>query len=371
MNETYFLSRRQRMLRLLAEQQVEIAVFGEPLTFYYLTGKMISPMERFLALVMDVETGSCTAMVPNAERETLSDTPIAIRPISDQENPVTVLRDYVRGRKLGVQMGGGYSMIYNMALSRAIFSEFGMDIADVNPLAERMRMIKDEEELRLIQRNADITDEALGLAKESILRADSLDSEISLHIFEYFWRNQASPDLFPGVLLGPVSAMPHGGACGRRVQERDVILIDFGARYRYYNADMTRTFFMGEPSQEMRRVYETVLAAQLAAIEAARPGIPCSQVDKAARDLITEAGYGPYFTHRVGHGLGLAVHEAPYMHGENEMLIEEGMVFTVEPGIYIPGVGGVRIEDDVYIDQFGAHSFNHFPKDIASIVIDK
>ncbi len=163
------------------------------------------------------------------------------------------------------------------------------------------------------------------------------------------------------VQTGPNSALPHGGTTDRQLQEGEFLLIDYGGMYQQYPADITRTFCVGQPSAEMQKIYDTVLAANQAAIRAAGPGVTCGAVDKAARDVITAAGYGEYFIHRTGHGLGLEVHELPQMAGGVEQPLLPGMVFTVEPGIYIPGVGGVRIEDNVAITQDGVEVLTSFP----------
>lgn len=160
---------------------------------------------------------------------------------------------------------------------------------------------------------------------------------------------------------GPNSAIPHGSVTDRAVREGDFLLIDFGGRYNGYPADITRTFVIGQPTDEMRRIHETVLAANRAAIAAIKPGVSCGAVDKAARDVIEAAGYGAYFTHRLGHGLGIEVHELPQMASLVEDELQAGMVFTVEPGIYVPGVGGVRIEDNVVVIPDGAEVLTSFP----------
>ncbi len=163
---------------------------------------------------------------------------------------------------------------------------------------------------------------------------------------------------------GPNSASPHYHTGDRVIAEGDAIVFDFGAELDGYLSDMTRTVVIGDPSDEYRKVYDIVLRANQAAFEAVRPGVPCEDIDKAARDLITEAGYGEYFIHRVGHGLGLDVHEDPYLVKGNTTPLAPGMVFSDEPGIYIPGKFGVRIEDTVVCTEDGAERLNGAPKDL-------
>jgi Xaa-Pro dipeptidase len=166
------------------------------------------------------------------------------------------------------------------------------------------------------------------------------------------------------VQTGPNSAMPHGNTSDRVLQKDEFLLIDYGAKWSGYPADITRTFCIGTPSAEMQKIYDTVRRANEAGIAAARPGVTCSTVDKAARTVIDEAGYGQYFIHRTGHGLGIETHELPQISETNEALLQPGMVFTVEPGIYIPGLGGVRIEDNVHITDTGADVLTSYRKSL-------
>ncbi len=165
------------------------------------------------------------------------------------------------------------------------------------------------------------------------------------------------------VQTGENSAVPHGSVSDRVLNANEFLLIDFGGRFAGYPADITRTFVIGEPTDAMRRIHETVLAANRAAIAAIRPGVTCGEVDKAARDVIEAAGYGQYFTHRLGHGLGIEVHELPQIAANVQDTLQVGMVFTVEPGIYVPGVGGVRIEEDVVVTESGVEELTTFRRD--------
>lgn len=153
----------------------------------------------------------------------------------------------------------------------------------------------------------------------------------------------------------------------RKIQKGDFILFDLGVVYKGYCSDITRTVAFGEPDEEKRKIYETVKKAEQAAIDLVRPGVKARDLDKAARDVITDAGYGEYFTHRLGHGLGISVHEFPSITGTNELELQEGMVFTIEPGIYNPEVTGVRIEDDVVVTADGVEVLTKFPKELRII----
>ena len=166
------------------------------------------------------------------------------------------------------------------------------------------------------------------------------------------------------VAFGANCASPHPLCRDAAPQPGDCILIDAGAPLEMYQSDMTRTVFFRQVSAEMERVYQMVLAANLAGIAAVRPGRTAAQVDAAARAVIEEAGYGPFFTHRTGHGIGLHLHEAPAVGPGSDTVLEEGMIFSVEPGVYLPGRGGVRIEDLVLVTAGGAEVLNRLPKDL-------
>jgi Xaa-Pro dipeptidase len=168
---------------------------------------------------------------------------------------------------------------------------------------------------------------------------------------------------FAGVLFGERAALPHGGASERKLKPGEFVLVDMGGLYKGYWSDCTRTVFYGDkPTEKQLQIYETVLAANRAALEASKPGVTCESIDIAARDVIEEAGYGEYFIHRLGHGLGREIHEHPYMVRNNDQLLEPGMVFTDEPGIYIVGEIGVRVEDSVLCTEEGARSLTHFQR---------
>lgn len=168
----------------------------------------------------------------------------------------------------------------------------------------------------------------------------------------------------PIVVAGPNSAQPHAEPSDRTLADGDLVILDWGAVYEGYQSDLTRTFAVGQLAAAGRTIYDAVLAANQAGRMAARPGPAAQEVDRAARRAIAQAGYGDYFIHRTGHGLGLETHEPPYLVEGNEELLQMGMAFTVEPGIYVPGLGGVRIEDDVVITERGSETLSTLPREL-------
>ncbi len=230
------------------------------------------------------------------------------------------------------------------------------------PDVDRLRWVKDDAEIAALSRAAEIADAAFAhlaarLRPGMTERDAALDLEIAMR------RAGAERISFDTVLAsGPRSALPHGRATDRRMAEGDLVTVDFGAVYEGYASDCTRTVVLGEPDARQRQVYAVVLEAQQTALAAIRPGVACRDVDAAGRSVIAAAGFGDAFGHALGHGIGLDVHEGPPLSPRNEAALEPGMVVTVEPGVYLPGWGGVRIEDDVVVTVDGCRVLTHAPK---------
>lgn len=226
------------------------------------------------------------------------------------------------------------------------------------------RDVKEDWELDLLRKAQKIADKAF---KDTLPRIHAGMTELEAQaelIYEMYKNGAQGLSFDPIVVSGPNTSMPHGVAGERVIQEGDFITMDFGVLYQGYCSDMTRTVALGHATEEMRKVYDTVLRAQLAGIAASHAGASGKSVDGAARDIITEAGYGPYFGHSYGHSLGLEIHEAPNCTPRNENPIPAGAVCSAEPGIYIPGKFGVRIEDVVIFREGGCEVITHSPKEL-------
>ena len=229
---------------------------------------------------------------------------------------------------------------------------------------KNIRALKDIQELTLLQTSIEIASDAF-LHILELLKDGVMEKEIALEMEGLIKRKGADTLGFDIIVAsGKRSALPHGRASGKQIEWGDFVLIDFGAGFQGYHSDQTRTVVCGNPSSEQQKIYQIVKEAHDQAIEKVRPGVPIGEVDAAARDHIRNQGYGEYFGHGTGHGIGLAVHEAPVINGENKGLIEEGMVFTIEPGIYIPDWGGVRIEDMVLVTPHGAEVLTYLPAQV-------
>ena len=246
--------------------------------------------------------------------------------------------------------------VYNSAVN--------VDFVPVSGLIEKIRLIKTEEEINIIKVACEIADNAfthiLNFIKPGITELD-VSNEL-----EFFMRKQgATQSSFDTIVAsGLRSALPHGVATNKVIEKGDFVTLDFGALYNGYISDITRTVAVGEPSEKLVDMYNTVLASQLLALEKVGPGLTGIQADAIARDYLKEKGYGEAFGHSLGHGIGLEVHEGPGLSMRSDTVLEPGMAVTIEPGVYLPGIGGVRIEDDILITETGNELLTHSSKEL-------
>lgn len=234
----------------------------------------------------------------------------------------------------------------------------------ISGMIEELREIKDEEEIAIIEKACSIAD----LAYDHILKMiqpGMTEIEVANQLDFYMRSLGASGVSFETIVAsGLRSAMPHGVASKKIIEQGDLITIDFGCYYEGYVSDMTRTFAIGDPGEQLKEIYQIVLEAQLAVLEVAKPGVTGKQLDAVARDYITKHGYGEAFGHSTGHGIGLEIHEGPNASVRAEKQFVPGNIITDEPGIYLPGIGGVRIEDDLLITSDGNRVLTHSPKEL-------
>ncbi len=242
--------------------------------------------------------------------------------------------------------------------------------ASLIPLEDEMkniRALKDKQELAVLRTSIEIASDAF-LHILELLNEGVPERDVAFEM-EWFMKRKGAEALGFDIIVasGKRSALPHGKASGKRIEKGDFIVIDFGSGFQGYHSDQTRTMVCGNPTSEQQKIYQTVKEAHDKAIDKVRPGIPICEVDAAARDHIRDRGYGEYFGHGTGHGIGLAVHEDPVINTENKGPVQEGMVFTIEPGIYVPDWGGVRIEDMVLVTPHGAEVLTYLPAEVKVI----
>ncbi|AYD40604.1 aminopeptidase P family protein [Clostridium fermenticellae] len=241
------------------------------------------------------------------------------------------------------------------------------NLVPMNGIIEKIRTIKDNDELKLIRKAAEIADSAFDHIVKFI-KPGMTEREIGIELEFYMKKLGAKGLSFPSIVASGVrSSLPHGEATDKVVSEGEFLTMDYGCIYKEYCSDMTRTVVIGKPSDKMVRVYDIVLEAQQRALNAYRANVPACDVDKVARDYISHMGYGKCFGHSLGHGVGRDIHESPVVSYRNSVKLEEGMVVTDEPGIYIPDFGGVRIEDLLVINENGVEVLSRSPKHLICI----
>jgi Xaa-Pro dipeptidase len=239
------------------------------------------------------------------------------------------------------------------------------DFPDASEALASLRLRKDESEVEAMRRAVKVAQDALE-ATIPLIKIGMTEKEIASELILQMLKHGSESELpFPPIVsAGPNSANPHGSPSDRKLQRADLLVVDWGATVDGYISDLTRTFAVGEVEPEFKKIAEIVLKANEAGRAAGRSGVPCANVDKAARGVIEQAGYGKYFTHRTGHGIGMEGHEEPYMRGDNMQMLYPGMAYTVEPGIYLPERGGVRIEDNVVVSKDGVEVLSDMPREL-------
>lgn len=327
----------------------------------YITGIDFLQLERPLILfIPQAESQSPILLIPELEVTSwLAAMPFEaqIFPWSDQEGPEKTMElclSAIPGlRTLGVEH------LRMRVMEHQLIHNTKPDIRMVcgESVTNPLRLQKDASEIANHRKAADVCEGALASVLNS-LQTGMTERQVCNNLMKAIL--ELGGDMIPiepTVLSGPNSALPHGKAGERKITNGDILLIDFVSTYHGYYADITRTFFVGsKPDDKFQQVYEAVKTANEAARKLVRPGITCEDVDRAARQVLVDCGLGKFFTHRTGHGLGLDVHEEPSIVEGNKMPLQEGMVFTIEPGAYIKGWGGVRIEDDIVVTKDGCES---------------
>lgn len=353
----------------LHENRIDVAVLTSSDTVFYFSGFMSDPHERVLAIAIFPEEEPFL-FCPQMEVETAKATgfPYPIYGYSDTDSPWDMLAGKIVKRIPSVKriaIEKEHMTVDRFEMIRKTFpdAEYIASEEKVNEL----RLTKDETEIAKLKKAGELADYAIQVGCEALTEGITELELVAIVEYELKKKGVQKMSFETTILTGPNAANPHGTPGANRVKNGDFVLFDLGVVYEGYCSDITRTIGVGDVSQEHIEIYNTVLKAQEAAVRACKPGKTCAEIDQAARKIISDAGYGPYFTHRLGHGLGIHIHEYPSVHANNPLPLKEGMVFTIEPGIYIPGKLGVRIEDDVVITKDGVELLTNYPKELQII----
>jgi Xaa-Pro dipeptidase len=355
-------ARRLRLQRALDTAGLDAIVVTSPTNLFYLAGFRPETSERLIAVVFTA-SGSLRMVCPALEEAlalSVADDSSEVYLWRDDEGPTAALRQAVRGlgRRIAIETRG-VSFAHGNLISAAAK---GIVIVGGDDLLVNLRAIKSDEEIAAIRAAVGVVDQAMSQIR-AIIASGVTEEWLARESLRLLREAGADGLPFkPVFATGSRSSLALSRPTPTKLAEGELLIVDIGATVDCYGADITRTYVVdAEPSERQRTVFDVVREAQLAAIAHARAGARASEVDAAARNLITAAGYGPNFTHRTGHGLGLEAHEGPFLASTNDQVLEPGMVVTVEPGIYIKGWGGVRIEDDVLIAEAGPEVLTRSP----------
>lgn len=354
----------------MKQEEIDFTFLTSTDNIFYFSGFYSDPHERLLALIVFPENDPilvCPAMEKNDAKN--AGWNYDIIGYSDTDNPWDTIQSMVQSRtsrtvKVALEMDH-----MNVTRYQSLQNSFPniKGYASAEEKINTLRMVKTSDELAKIKEACKWADFAIEVGCNEIAEGKS-EMEILASIeYELKKKGIGKMSFSTMVLTGVNGASPHGNPGETKVRKGDLVLFDLGVVVDGYCSDITRTVAFGDINEKQKDIYDTVLKAQLTAIEASKPGVSCATVDLAARNTIKDAGYGEFFPHRLGHGLGISVHEFPSLTETNSLVLQEGMVYTIEPGIYVPNVAGVRIEDDIYVTKDGVEILTKFPKELQII----
>ncbi len=363
-----FVERLDRLKKSMEEKGFSAVAVNAGPTLTYLTGLHFHLMERPVAIVFSLGNEPII-ILPELEQAKLTHLTFAVKVYSYGESPTIWSATFsealakldLAGKKVGVEPAQLRLLEYEYLRSACGDAHF----TDGSAIFAALRATKDTQEIACMRKAVKIAEAALE-ATLPMITIGACEKEIAGELFMQLIRQGSDTSLpfAPIVSGGPNAANPHAQPSMRPLVAGDLLVIDWGASYNGYISDLTRTFAVGKIDAEAEKIHTIVQQANAVGRATGKPGVSCAAVDKATRKVIEDAGYGQFFIHRTGHGIGMECHEEPYMRGDNEQLLEAGMAYTVEPGIYLPGRNGVRIEDDVLVTVDGAESLSTMTREI-------
>ena len=337
----------------------------------YLVGSRAQTFERLTALVLPV-AGDPAIVVPRLElaslkQSAIADLGVAVRDWVDGDDPYALVAEALGGAPAATAVTDSMPALHLLPLADVL----GALPVLATGVLRQLRMVKDAAEVDALRKAGAAIDRVHARVPE-FLAPGRTEADVAADIAEAIVAEGHTEVAFVIVGSGPHGADPHHEYSDREIEVGDIVVVDIGGPYAPgYNSDSTRTYSIGEPSPEVAQQYSVLQRAQQAAVDSVRPGVTAEQVDAAARDVLNEAGLGEYFVHRTGHGIGLSVHEEPYIVAGNDLPLQAGMAFSVEPGIYFPGRWGARIEDIVVVAEDGAQPVNLRPHELVVVPVNR
>lgn len=368
--EVIFLSKLQQVQEWTAQHQADLTYISDPMTIQYLTGFYSDPIERVLALVVFPDQEPFM-FAPALEVEAIKETGFTypVYGYLDHENPWQMIADDVTHRvqkPTTIALEKAQLTVNRLEALQNVFPGATFDL-DITTYINDLRVIKTDaeiEKLNIAGKWADFAFEKGFAAVKAGQTEQQVVAELQYALMKEGIMQMSFDTL---VQAGAHAAEPHGATNATQFKPNELVLFDLGTIWDGYISDASRTVALGKPTEKQLDIYNVCLEAQLKAQAAAKPGITAAELDKVARDVIDQAGYGEYFIHRLGHGMGMSEHEFPSIMAGNDMVLKPGMCFSIEPGIYIPGVAGVRIEDCVHITETGCEPFTHTSKELTYV----
>jgi Xaa-Pro aminopeptidase len=349
-----YTARTRRVRSILSDEGIDALLLSVGADLPYFTGYEALLTERLTMLVLPAE-GDASLVVPRLEAPRVAASPdlFQIRAWEETEDPLSLVVQALDGTEV-VAVGDQTWSVFLLGLQEALPSTRFTSAA---PITQQLRLRKGADEISLLRAAAAATDRVVERLAATMF-AGRTERQLAATVAEWALEEGHDTAGFAIVASGPNAASPHHEPTGRIIERGDTVVVDFGGRIGGYCSDTTRTFVVGEPSAEVADAYRVLEEAQRTGVEAVRPGVAASEVDAVTRAIIDRAGLGDLFIHRTGHGIGLEVHEHPYIVAGNELRLEPGMAFSVEPGLYAPGRWGMRIEDIVAVTPDGVERLN-------------
>ncbi|WP_096200576.1 M24 family metallopeptidase [Bacillus sp. FJAT-45350] len=353
----------------LKQQDYSFAFIQSKYNVFYLSGFQSEPHERLLGLGIFPDKEPfliCPNMEVPAARQSGWDGEVI--GYSDSDDVWGLVKNAIEKRIDSVHSIAIEKNVISYARCENLLGLFpNAKLVSADETLQTLRMVKDEKEISTLKEAAKLADYGVEVGISEISEGKTETEIIARIEYELKKKGIQQMSFSTMVLTGEKSAEPHGNPGLRTIQKGDFVLFDLGVVLDGYCSDITRTVVYKEVSEKQKEIYETVLRAQELSLSLSKPGTRIGELDKVARDYITNAGFGDYFPHRIGHGLGIEVHEFPSMSENNQDSLQKGMVYTIEPGIYVPEIGGVRIEDDVLIGENGPECLTSYPKSLQII----